>query len=280
MSLDGRAYVLLRFAFGLTAFLWLLSTHPFLDLFYGAEGLCPPERFAFSPAIVTLIWWVGLAACLFTMFGWSARPALVLLFPCLLFFFKTPCRPDNYGDQIFVSLAFLMMFCPTGRRDGLCLPLRAVASDVPREAAWLHKTLRLYAGTIYLMPVIHRWDGDQWWNGTALWTILADPSTSRVWQLLSRDPWMIPTWAFTAVTYGSLAFESLFPFLVWVRRLRLPIVIFGLLFHIGMGALLDLGLFPLQMMVVLIGCLEDGDIIWPWPVRRADPTRPALHPKA
>src|SRR5262249_2147089 len=159
-------------------------------------------------------WWLGIAAAAWAAFGKFARPALVILFPVVAFFFRTPCRPDNYGDQIFASLAFLMMFCPLKKGDA---------------SPWLHRTLRLYAGTFYLTPLFYRLGGVQWWNGTAAWTALADPSTSRVWQLLSRNPWGIPTWALFAITYGSLAYEGLFPILIWARRLRLPMVIIGIL---------------------------------------------------
>jgi hypothetical protein len=238
----GRSYAYLRIAFGVTAVLWLVSLHPFLDLFYGAGSLCPPERFGISSTAVSLIWWVTLAASLTAASGFLYRPSALIQFLGLAFFFRTPCRPDNYGDQIFASLAFLMMFCPRG----------------PGEVSpWLHKTLRFYAGTLYLVPILYRLGGSQWWDGTAAWTAFADPSTSRIWQLLSRNPWIFPGWFYKAVTYGALAYEGSFPFLIWVRRLRLPLVIAGVFSHLGMGLVLDLGLFPLQMIVVLIGCLDD-----------------------
>jgi hypothetical protein len=238
----GRTYVWLRLAFGLTAILWLLSLHPFLDLFYGAEGLCPPERFAFPAWAVTAIWWITLAAAAASTAGRLYRPSSVIQFLGIVFFFRTPCRPDNYGDQIFASTSFLMMFLPSTREGA---------------SPWLHKTLRLYAGTLYLVPLLYRIGGEHWWDGTAAWRALADPSTSRIWQLLSRNPWALPTWIYAAITYGSLVYEGLFPLLVWLRKLRFPMVVIGILFHVAMGTALDLGLFPLQMIVVLIGCLDD-----------------------
>jgi hypothetical protein len=72
----------------------------------------------------------------------------------------------------------------------------------------------------------------------------------------------VPTWGYAVITYASLAYEGLFPFLIWVKRLRLPMVAIGIVFHIVMGSVLDLGLFPLQMIVVLIGCLDDDSISW------------------
>lgn len=255
MSVEKDSYRLLRIAFGAVAVLSFLTVSPFRDLFYGSESLCPSEHFSFSPWVVTIIWWAGLVAAVCILFGRLYRVASVLVYLALLYFFRTPCRPDNYGDQIFAGLAFLALLAPAPGKDG---------------GPWLHRTLRLYAGTLYLIPLLHRFGGEQWWNGTAAWTALADPTTSRIWSSLSRDPWGIPTWVYFGITWGSMAFEGLFPFLIWVRRLRLPLVIAGLVFHAAMGLVLDLGLFPLQMAVVLIGCLGD-DVISLAPRRQAPP---------
>jgi hypothetical protein len=240
---DGRAYGLLRIVFGLVAVLSLLAVRPFLDVFYGSGAVCPQDFPAFlgSPWAVRAVWGLGIIAALLMTAGVLVRVVSVPVYLVLAFFFLTPCRPDNYGDQILVSTAFLMMFCPSGKKD---------------VSPWLHKTFRLFVGTLYLVPVLIRLGGEKWWDGTAAWSALADPSTSRVWEALSRDPWLLPVWAYAAITYVSLAFEALFPFLIWVKRLRTPLVVAGLVFHAGMGILLDLGLFPLQMAVVLVGCLD------------------------
>lgn len=252
---DGRAYGLLRIAFGLVAVLSLLTVRPFLGLFYGSGAVCPSDWPAFlgSPSAVSAVWGLGIAAALLITAGAFVRAASILAYLALAFFFLTPCRPDNYGDQILVATAFLMIFAPG--RDPWSLDARWFGRR-DTFSPWLHKTLRLFAGTLYLVPVLIRLGGEQWWNGTAAWAALADPSTSRVWQALSRDPWLLPVWAYAAITYGSLAFEALFPFLVWIRRFRPFLVGAGIVFHLGMGILLDLGLFPFQMAVVLIGCLD------------------------
>lgn len=281
MSLTRDSYRWLRLFFGAVAVLQLLTAFPFRDLFYGSEALCPAQSFLLPTAGVVALWVTGLAAAACVIWGRFYRVASVVLYLVLIFFFRTPCRPDNFGDHIFAGLAFLMMFaCLPSRpfslrslkaRDvpnfGFPDSGRAVASDVQREAGdlpsgsgWLHQTLRLYAGTLYLVPVLYRLGGEQWWNGTAVWTALADPTTSRIWESLSRDPWGIPTWLIYGATWGAMAFEGLFPFLIWVRRLRVPLVVTGVIFHAVMALVLDLGLFPLQMAAVLVGCLEFSPI--------------------
>jgi len=239
MSLTRDSYRWLRLFFGAVAVLQLLTAFPFRDLFYGTEALCPAQTFILPTSGVVALWVTGLAAAMCVIWGRFYRVASVILYLVLIYFFRTPCRPDNFGDHIFAGLAFLMMFA--------CLP---------SGSAWLHQTLRLYAGTLYLVPVLYRLGGEQWWNGTAVWTALADPTTSRIWESLSRDPWGIPTWLIYGATWGAMAFEGLFPFLIWVRRLRVPLVVTGVIFHAVMALVLDLGLFPLQMAAVLVGCLE------------------------
>lgn len=260
----GRAYRRLRIAYGLTALISLWALCPLLDSFFGDGSYCPlpgdgrlfwSAKFQFSffnlwgsAAAVRTIWWLAVANSLAVGLGLGIPPVLrfflVLEHLFLSTFFLSGCHPGNFGDQIFVSLSFLMMFLPLKPEKGLYSP-------------WLRKTLILYLGTLYLIPVLARIPGAHWWDGTASWMALADPMNSRIWSWLMKDSEAIPAWGYYAMTYASLAFEGLFPFLIWIKRFRTPLVAAGLLFHAAMGALLDLGLFPLQMAVLLIACLDD-----------------------
>ncbi len=260
----GRAYRRLRIAYGLTALISLGALRPLLNSFFGTESYCPLPgdgwlfwsaklQFSFfnlwgSAAAVKTVWWLAVANSLAVLFGLGIRQVLrsflILEHLFLSTFFLSGCHPGNFGDQIFVSLSFLMMFLPLKSEKGLYSP-------------WLRKTLILYLGTLYLVPVLARIPGAHWWDGTASWMALADPMNSRIWRSLVKDPEVLPAWGYYGMTYASLAFEGLFPFLIWIRRLRTSLVAAGILFHAAMGALMDLGLFPLQMGVLLIACLDD-----------------------
>ena len=58
----------------------------------------------------------------------------------------------------------------------------------------------------------------------------------------------------------TVFFEILFPFLVWVPRLRLPLLVLAFSFHTAMGCLLSVGIFPAVMFTALLSFLEERDL--------------------
>lgn len=260
----GLTYGLVRIVFGITSIAWLLSLYPLLSFFYGDQGVCSlggEPRFPFSlfqvwgsPTAVQVIWWVAVVNSLLVIAGLGIRLSMILQYLFLSTFFLTPCRPDNYGDQIFVSLSFLMIFFPS--RDPLSLDAM-IFGKREEFSPWLRRVMMITLATLYLVPILARLGGEHWWGGTAAWIALADPASSRVWQWIAKDPEGFPRWFSYLITYLSLAYEVGFPFLIWVKRLRIPLVITGLVLHLMSGLVLDLGLIPLQMAVLLIACLDD-----------------------
>jgi hypothetical protein len=159
--------------------------------------------------------------------------------------FLSGCGTDNYGDQIYASTCFLLIFLPDPK------PLD--------PSPWLQRTIFLFLATLYWTPIFYRLEGIHWWDGTAIWIALADPTTSRIWTWLSYNPERWPAWVYQAATYLSLTYEIGFPFLIWFKPLRNYLVVFGLIFHAAMAVPLDLGLFPFQMAVLLLACWKDAE---------------------
>ncbi len=250
---------LLRWSYTAVSLLYLWSIRPFLDLFYGPAAVCPSP--VTSLPGVSSIWWLAAVNSLVLGYGKGIRVTTVVQFLCLAFFALSSCRATNYGDQIFASTAFLLMFLPSNDQDN----------------PWLRRTLMLFLCTLYATPLVVRLHGHHWWDGTASWIALADPSISRVWRLLvDQDPQRLPAWWFYAMTYAALAYEGLFPVLIWFKKLRLPLVIAGLIFHAAMGMLLDLGMFPFEMAILLVACLEPTST----PAPASDRATPAPRPTA
>lgn len=92
---------------------------------------------------------------------------------------------------------------------------------------------------------------------------------------LRSDLWGRGTWSegmadqielLRLFSFGSLLFELLFPFLVWVPRARLPILGMAFLFHASLSVVLYLGTFTFVMWSVLACFLEPSD--WDWLRRR------------
>src|SRR5436190_12952890 len=62
------------------------------------------------------------------------------------------------------------------------------------------------------------------------------------------------------LSQATLFFEMLFPFLVWVPRLRRPMLGLAVAFHAAMGCLLCVGIFPAVMFAALLSFVEERDL--------------------
>jgi hypothetical protein len=68
------------------------------------------------------------------------------------------------------------------------------------------------------------------------------------WTRWSAADVSLPLWAMQLLTWTTLVWELGFPILVWLPLTRTAALWMGVLFHIGSGAALRLGPFPLYML--------------------------------
>ncbi|MFN4261660.1 MAG: hypothetical protein ACK4RK_20450 [Gemmataceae bacterium] len=111
---------------------------------------------------------------------------------------------------------------------------------------------------IYLGAGLSKLLGGSWWNGTALWMIVANYAFTPLhhqWYhdalaFLCRHRWLWEIVIGGGVVY-TLFLEIGFPFLVWHPRLRNLMVGCAVLLHTGIGALMGLKTFSLFMITMV-----------------------------
>lgn len=148
------------------------------------------------------------------------------------------------GDHLVRIGAFFLVFARSDRAVSLSRWLRrrrgagdeAVADPVP---AWPQRILQLQLCVLYLAAGILKASGRTWRDGTAVGIVL---------QLGEFERFPIPDWfvrpaGSLVLTYGTILFELGFPLLVWVPRLRLPVLAAGLVFHAGLDWAMNVQLF-------------------------------------
>jgi len=148
------------------------------------------------------------------------------------------------GDCLVRIGCFFLMFARTDGAASLprWLGRRTEAGDRPPPAevpAWPQRILQLQLCILYFVTGVWKATGATWRDGTAVGMVL---------QLGEFQRFPIPDFCMTPpasrlFTYGTLAFELGFPLLVWVPRLRLPVLAAGLAFHAGLDWTLNVQLF-------------------------------------
>lgn len=134
----------------------------------------------------------------------------------------------------------------------------------PPVAAWALWLLRVELGLVYFWAGAAKLNADWLLRGEPLGTWLrARSGMPVVGPLISAEPVAL------LMSWGGAAYDLLIPaLLLWptTRPLAIGLVIF---FHVAVGLLFPIGIFPLAMMLGATLFLDPG-----WPRRRASPSPP------
>jgi hypothetical protein len=274
---DGRAQMRL-FRIGLA--LLLLGCYAIrsldLELFYGEHGLMPaslltelmPMSYRFSIFRVftgEAALWIGngvlLAGLAALAAGFKPRLASVVVWLVHLSFVHRNLAIAYGVDTIACFFLFYMLFADH-RDDKDYRPgdLQAILGSMA------YRLCQIQVCIIYGYSGIKKLKGFAWWNGDAVWHSLAQV------QLAGADfSWMahFPL-ALAGVTYLTLAWEIYFPALIWIKPIRVPLLIVGVLLHMGIAFGMSLPLFGALMVLTYVLFLDPKAFA---PARRIFATR-------
>lgn len=107
-----------------------------------------------------------------------------------------------------------------------------------------YRLIQIQICVIYAYTGFEKLKGTSWWDGTALWTVLANPQFTNydfIW--LRHFPIV-----FALGTFITIIFEVYFPVMVYMKKTRGFWLLLGVLFHFGIGFLL--GLMPFSLVMV------------------------------
>ncbi len=152
------------------------------------------------------------------------------------------------GDNLIRIGSFFLIFARTGGVFSLprsvrrwFFPQASSGSQPPGSLvpAWPQRILQVQLCILYLVAGIWKATGPTWRNGSAVGMVL---------QLGEFQRFPIPDFLLTPVmsqvmTYGTLAFELGFPLLVWIPSMRIPVLLAGLAFHVGLDWVMNVQMF-------------------------------------
>ena len=127
-----------------------------------------------------------------------------------------------------------------------------------------YRMIQLQLCIIYGYTGMEKLKGASWWDGTALWSVLANPQ-----MVIADMTWVrsVP-YIVIATTFMTVLFEVYFPVLVWNKKIRGFVLVFGVFFHSGIGLLMALWSFALIMMSPYILFVPEPSL-WRWISRMA-----------
>ncbi|MEX2175827.1 MAG: hypothetical protein WD872_15795 [Pirellulaceae bacterium] len=269
---DPLPCAVLRIAVGLLVLFHLLSLSGDIDRWYARAGLLPPATvqtlvlaevrspyvhpsyFNYLGPTGTRIAH-GLAIALAAAFTAGAVSRITGVFTALALLAYIHRLPlvAGHADP---ALVFLVLYLSIGPADA-CLSVRRwlrgrrtghLVQQPEQRSYWATLSLRLiqvHLCAFVAMQALVKLNGDAWWNGEAIWELLAQ-THSRPFDLTwLRDYELLVNFWTHAIVYYQLAF----PVLIWNRLARPLLLVLGVAIWLSLALATGLLLFALAMIV-------------------------------
>jgi predicted DCC family thiol-disulfide oxidoreductase YuxK len=294
LTIDGRSLALCRIVLASVLIVDVARRIPWMRDLYSNEGLLPNHTVLWRPQLPHLFSVlfmasypieaaVGFALAFFCFFcllvGWRTRLFHLLSFAMTTSLHSRILFAENLEAVAIAVLMAWTAFLPMGRRysvDALLASLRAssdehlgelgserLPSPDQRPAVSLAVlAILLQLGVIYWFNYAHK-TGPTWRAGTALYYLLHQERMVTSLGVWVRDlPLVVSKYA----TYGTLVIEAIAPFLIlsplfWRHTRALAVVLLTAL-HVGIGLLVNLGVFS-AVMIAYCPLLLDARH-WEW----------------
>lgn len=210
-----------------------------------------------SPSVhVFLVLWAIAAFCL--MLGYRTRVAAVANYLFwLVFTVFTPMWKDFDGgfDQLMLGSSFLLIFLPSERAlslDNLRLKWQLSTPNQHYEPRLTVSVLAYFVplavslGLIYFDSAIHKLSAEFWRNGLGPWL----PSSLPYYMSPLDMSWLLNIELLQKlIGYSILVFQFLFPFTLYFRPFRVPLLAMGMALHGGIIVSLNIYPFGFGMLV-------------------------------
>jgi hypothetical protein len=249
---------LFRIAFGLVTVCWTVSLIPNALTFYGPDGILPspPTRqpyewsllFWFSdPIVVIAVVALTLVAAIAVTIGAFTRTASVVLAIGMMCLEQRNTFTMNAGDSVIRAFAFLLVLTPAGVALSVDRFRKARERfwEFPARAPWGLRLIQIQMSVGYLAAVWQKSGGETWRDESAVSDALRMEDIAR----LPTPEFITQSATLTgALTLGTLFIEFSLGVLVWNRTLRPWVLIFGVLFHLGINWSIMVGFFSWVMI--------------------------------
>lgn len=255
---------LFRIALATVAMIALADLLPFFREFLSDDGFMPRsalldgtariDRFSLldafgRPWMVAVYLAATYAALACLLVGFRTRIASIASFVLVAGIYERNYAIFDGSDAVVRVLLFWTMFADSGAALSVDARLRGsddAKATAPFLPAWLIEAQIAY---VYAATAVLKLANATWRDGTAVHYTLDNPHVfTRPW----AAAWADRAAFVRASTYGTLAFELLFPALVLLGRrsphARLLAVLSGIAFHLGSWSMLNVGNFPIVMV--------------------------------
>jgi hypothetical protein len=209
---------------------------------------------------IAAFFWVCLLSAVLLTFGAFTRVSSVVLFLCLTSMDQRNLLMLHGGDTFLRVAGFFLMFAPAGAALSLDRMVRVrrglEGAAIEPRPPWAQRMIQIELAFMYFVSFWWKVKGHAWLDGTALFYVLHLRSIAR----FPVPHWIQSTAILKLGAWFTLALEFSLGVLIWVRRLRYPLLLLGILFHLGIDYALNLPLFSWDVLTAYILFVDPADL--------------------
>ena len=256
---------LIRILFGLVTLLSLTYNISDFSAFYTTEGFAFSENFPAQfnkvPFLDSLLHFLSphilyavlIVVMVFFTLGYKTRYLKFLQFILLVHFNEINLQVLNSGNLFATATSFYLMLSPCGESLSLDSLSARTTKKIP---VWHLRLFQFQLVVIYLFSSLAKLPTTLWINGTALNFALRNGSFSR----FNMDWIASPPFVTSLLTWSFLFFLFSFPFLMWFKDFRKPLLAVGVFMHLGILVFMDVGWFSLFVLSVYPAFFNHNDL--------------------
>jgi predicted DCC family thiol-disulfide oxidoreductase YuxK len=237
---------------------------PILDGLVAHETLRSWAPAMNQPWVVKTLFAAWMTALVLLAVGLFTRTSAFVAWLLAMSFHHRAMTVLNGGDDVAVQLLFYLVIAPAGaawsidslrrRMKTYQQPAAGFESPDPRPhdapalvPPWSLRLIQIQLAFIYLSTVLSKmdpsWEND-WLTGEAMYWVFNDVMLMR-WPYAALP---VPMWICRLLSWGTIAFELAFPFLIWWPRFRPWLLGVGVVFHLSIWTMMEIGWFGPYML--------------------------------
>jgi len=199
----------------------------------------------FNPTLLFIFW---IPVILMLIVGFKTKIASIINYVFTVIVLSSLTKYEYHGYTIYLGLSFLMMFLPLSKKisfDAL-LYTNSRGKDDKVYKVFYFAPIFLVIALVYLDSVFFKLASNMWLNGLGMWLPASLPmATWSTFPALMNNELLVKS-----LGYLVLIFEALFILLMWFKRFRIPLLLVGVFFHIGILFFFPIPWFALAVVGV------------------------------
>lgn len=208
----------------------------------------------------SLVLWAYILASVGVMVGFKTRISTVVCFILMVSLQNRNYSILNSGDTLMRCMLFLMVFAPTHVKYSVDAWLRKKEGNPysPEISLITLRLMQLQFSLVYLATTLFKLKGYDWVDGTAVYYTSRLVNFQRVVLPIVFDFPSLVKFA----TWSALFIEFAMGTLVWVKELRIWVLLSGIILHLFIEVSMSIGFFEWVMIAGYLLFLEPREIYW------------------